>query len=129
MVAFDNSQFASELEEKRLTASQAGSDLETAQAQLKTSDAERQFNVEKARSELEKAKLSASIPKDLLALREYQERQLALKRAETELAKAEEVLHHRGEGERLGRRRSRRSRWTSRGGRSTPPRRRSTPSA
>jgi multidrug resistance efflux pump len=92
VVAFDNTQFASELEEKRLGASQAGSDLETAQAESKTSEAERRFNVEKARSELEKARIAASIPKDLLALREYQERQLALKRAETELAKAEEVL-------------------------------------
>lgn len=93
VVAFDNSQFSSDLEEKRLSASQAGSDLATAQADVKTGAAERRFNVEKARADLEKAKLDAAIPKDLLALREYQERQLALKRAETELAKAEEVLH------------------------------------
>ena len=32
------------------------------------------------------------MPKEILPLREYQERQLALKRAESELAKAEEVL-------------------------------------
>lgn len=92
VVAFDNSQFSSDLEEKRLSASQAGSDLATAQAEVKTSASERRFNVEKARSALEKAKLDAAIPKDLLSLREYQERQLALKRAETDLAKAEEVL-------------------------------------
>ena len=92
VVSFDNSSFASDLEEKRLSASQAGSDLATAEAQLKTSQSERQFNVAKARSELEKAKLAAAVPKDLLPLREYQERQLALKRAESELAKAEEVL-------------------------------------
>jgi RND family efflux transporter MFP subunit len=92
VVAFDNSQFSTDLEEKRLSASQAGSDLATAQAEVKTSASERRFNVEKARSALEKARLDASIPKDLLSLREYQERQLALKRAETDLAKAEEVL-------------------------------------
>jgi HlyD family secretion protein len=92
VVAFDNSQFSSDLEEKRLSASQAGSDLATAKADVKTGAAERRFNVEKARADLEKAKLDAAIPKELLALREYQERQLALKRAETELAKAEEVL-------------------------------------
>jgi multidrug resistance efflux pump len=92
VVAFDNSQFASDLEEKRLSATQAGSDLATAKADVKTSDAERRFNVEKARSDLEKARLDAAIPKDLLSLRDYQERQLALKRAETDLAKAEEVL-------------------------------------
>ncbi|HET9210063.1 MAG TPA: efflux RND transporter periplasmic adaptor subunit [Thermoanaerobaculia bacterium] len=92
VVAFDNSQFSSDLEEKRLSASQAGSDLATAEAQVRTSASEQRFDVQKARSALEKAKLDAAIPKDLLALREYQERQLALKRAETDLAKAEEVL-------------------------------------
>jgi HlyD family secretion protein len=92
VVAFDNSQFASDLEEKRLSATQADSDLATAKAEVKTSDAERRFNVEKARAALEKARLDAAIPKELLSLREYQERQLALKQAETDLAKAEEVL-------------------------------------
>jgi multidrug efflux pump subunit AcrA (membrane-fusion protein) len=92
VVSFDNSQFASDLQEKRLSASQAGSDLATAQAELKTTESERRFNVAKARSELEKAKLAASVPKELLALREYQERQLTLQKAGTELAKAEEVL-------------------------------------
>jgi multidrug resistance efflux pump len=92
VVAFDNSQFSTDLEEKRLSASQAGSDLATAQAEVKTSASERRFDVEKARAALEKAKLDAAIPKDLLSLREYQERQLALRHAETDLAKAEEVL-------------------------------------
>jgi multidrug resistance efflux pump len=92
VVAFDNSQFASDLEEKRLNASNAGSDLERARAESKTTLADKQFQVEKAKSELEKARIAAAIPKDLLSLREYQERQLALKRAESELAKAQEDL-------------------------------------
>lgn len=92
VVSFDNSQFSSDLEEKRLAASQAGSDLETAESELKTSSAERRFNVQKARSEVEKARIAASVPQDLLPLREYQDRQLALKKAQSELAKAEEVL-------------------------------------
>jgi multidrug efflux pump subunit AcrA (membrane-fusion protein) len=48
--------------------------------------------VAKARSAQEQAKILAEVPKDILPLREYQERQLALKRAETDLAKAEEAL-------------------------------------
>jgi multidrug resistance efflux pump len=92
VVSFDNSQFSSELEEKRLAASQAGSDLETAESELKTSSAERRFNVQKARSEVEKARIAASVPQDLLPLREFQDRQLALKKAQSELTKAEEVL-------------------------------------
>jgi multidrug efflux pump subunit AcrA (membrane-fusion protein) len=92
VVAFDNSTFTSDLEEKRLSASQAGSDLATSQAEMKTSGSERQFNVAKARSALAKAKVEASVPPEIIPRREYQERQLALKRAEGDLAKAEEVL-------------------------------------
>jgi multidrug resistance efflux pump len=92
VVAFDNSSFASDLEEKRLSASQAGSDLATAEAELKTTGSERDFNVAKAKSEVEKAKLAASVPPEIIPRREYQERQLALKKAESELAKAKEVL-------------------------------------
>src|SRR5262249_51476024 len=92
VVAFDNSQFSSDLEEKRLSASQAGSDLATAQAGVKTSASERRFGGEKARAAPEEAQGDAAAPQDLLSLRENQERQLALKRAETDLAKAEEVL-------------------------------------
>jgi multidrug resistance efflux pump len=92
VVAFDNSTFSSDLEEKRLSASQAGSDLATAQAELKTTGSERQFNVAKAKSAVEKARLEASVPPEIIPRREYQERQLALARAESELAKAKEVL-------------------------------------
>src|SRR5262245_10146927 len=89
IVSFDNSQFASDLEEKRLSAFDAGSSLERTVAQSKTNAADRRFQVEKARSEVEKAQIAAAVPKDLLPLREYQERQLALERARSELAKAE----------------------------------------
>jgi multidrug resistance efflux pump len=92
VVEFDNSQFASDLEEKRLSASDAGSELQRTAAESQTGTADKRFAVEKARSEVAKAKLAAGVPKDLLALREYQDRQLALKRAETELAKAQEDL-------------------------------------
>jgi multidrug resistance efflux pump len=98
VVSFDNSQFASDLEEKRLTASNAGNDLARAEAESKTTAAEKEFNVQKARSELEKARIAAALPKDLLSLREYQERQLALKRAESELAKAQEELEAQKKG-------------------------------
>jgi multidrug resistance efflux pump len=92
VVAFDNSQFASDLEEKRLSAFDAGSSLDQAESGAKTQTAEKRFQVEKARSEVEKARIAAAVPKDLLALREYQERQLALERARVELAKAEDDL-------------------------------------
>ena len=77
---------------------------------------------------LEKAKIAAAVPKDILSLREYQERQLALKQ------RRDRARQGRGGARRRRRRRApptsrcSRSRSRSRGGRSAPPRRRSTPS-
>ncbi|HET6345045.1 MAG TPA: efflux RND transporter periplasmic adaptor subunit, partial [Myxococcota bacterium] len=97
VVSFDNSQFASDLEEKRLSASQAGSQLSSAQAESRTTLAEKKFDLEKARSELEKARIAAAVPKDLLSLRDYQEKQLALKRAQSEYEKAQAALATQGQ--------------------------------
>ncbi|MFL6197324.1 MAG: efflux RND transporter periplasmic adaptor subunit [Thermoanaerobaculia bacterium] len=96
VVSFDNSQFASDLEEKRLSASQAGSQLASAEAESRTTLAQKRFDLDKARSELEKARIVAALPKDLLSLRDYQERQLALKRAQSELEKAQAALATQG---------------------------------
>ena len=104
MVAFDNSQFASDLEEKRLSASQAGSDLATAEAELKTTRPSGASTSQRRAPSWRRRGIAASVPQEILPLREYQDRQLALKRAETELAKAEEVLATGIEGERHRRR-------------------------
>jgi len=89
LVEFDNSRFSSEIEEKRLAASDAANQLALKAAEGKTAGVERSFAVQKARTELEKARIAAAIPPDLLSQREYQERQLAVSRAEAELARAE----------------------------------------
>lgn len=88
LVEFDNSRFSSEIEEKRLAAATAANRLSLKAAQGKTAGTERDFAVRKAENELEKARIEAAIPPDLLSLREYQERQLAVSRAESELARA-----------------------------------------
>jgi multidrug resistance efflux pump len=97
VVQFDNSRFSSEIEEKRLAAADALSDLDLKRAEGRTANAEQTFDVEKARSELDKARLEAAIPPDLLSQREYQDRQLAVRRAEVALAKAqtEQRTHER----------------------------------
>jgi HlyD family secretion protein len=89
---FDNSAFAAQIEEKRLAASESESQLARAEAEARRTLAEKQFAVEQKRAELEKARIKADVPEDLLSLREYQERQLALRRAEVELEKAETEL-------------------------------------
>jgi HlyD family secretion protein len=92
VVEFDNSQFTSELEEKRLSATQAAQDLERDRAAAASAAAEKAFTVEQKKTELAKARLEAAVPQELVALREYQDRQLALKKAEVALAKAEKDL-------------------------------------
>jgi multidrug efflux pump subunit AcrA (membrane-fusion protein) len=92
VVEFDNSSFTSELDEKKLSASEAEKELARMEAEARTSTAEKEFTVQEKRTDLKKAQVVAALPADLLAEREYQERQLAVRRAEVELAKAEEDL-------------------------------------
>jgi hypothetical protein len=92
VVEFDNSSFTSELEEKKLSAAEAEKELARMEAESRSATAEKTFAVEQKRTDLAKARIAAQVPPDLLAQRELQERQLAVRRAEVELAKAEEDL-------------------------------------
>jgi multidrug resistance efflux pump len=92
VVELDNSSFTGELEDKRATAADAVTELARKQAEARSSLAEKEFAVEQRRTELEKARLAAAVPEDLLSGREHQERQLARRRAEVALAKAEKDL-------------------------------------
>ncbi len=98
VVEFDNSTFTSDLDEKRRSAAQAADDLEKARAQAATAEAEKQFTVEGKKNDLAKAKLAAAVPQDLLPLLEYQERQLALAKAEAEVEKAAADLKAQRQG-------------------------------
>lgn len=92
VVEFDNVSFVSDLEEKRLRTVQAESDLDQKEAEIAAGLADKEFQVEQRRVDLEKARTDASVPRTLLAERQYQERQLALARAEIENQKALEDL-------------------------------------
>ncbi len=92
VVEFDNSSFTSEIVQKRLQASEAHDELDRKRAEADSATAEKVFAVEQRRAELQKARIDAAVPKELLALTAYQEKQLALLRAEVALAKAEKDL-------------------------------------
>ena len=92
VVELDNSQFTSQIEEKRLAAANAASEIVRGQAEAQTAAAEKLFEVEQRRADREKARINAAVPEGVLATREYQERQTALRKAEVELIKAEESL-------------------------------------
>ncbi len=84
----DNSQFTSDLEEKRLTAAQAADDLARTEAEAAATVEEKRFAVQQKQAEVDKARIAAAVPEGLLAERERQDRQLALTKAEIELEKA-----------------------------------------
>jgi multidrug resistance efflux pump len=92
VVEFDNSSFTSDLEEKKLGAFQAANELSRMRAEGESTEAEKAFAVEEKKTALTKAKTAAAVPRELLTLRDWQERQSDLRRAEVELEKAEKDL-------------------------------------
>ncbi|HVT19162.1 MAG TPA: HlyD family efflux transporter periplasmic adaptor subunit [Thermoanaerobaculia bacterium] len=91
-VELDNSTFTAQLEEKRLAAAQAASELAGKQAAGETAAAEKSFTVEQKKAALAKARIAAAVPRELVPLRTFQDHMLERERAEAELAKAEEDL-------------------------------------
>lgn len=98
LVEFDSSSFVGDLEDKRLARDQARSDLEQREAEIVALEAERELAVEQRRIALEKARFEAGVPQEILPLRDWQERQLALRRAEIEHEKAVEDLEAQRRG-------------------------------
>ena len=92
VLELDNSQFAGELEQKRLAESSAYNDLARKRADVSVATAEKQYTLEQRRIEMEKARIDAEIPEELRSLRDHQDSQLAYARAKSEHAKALEDL-------------------------------------
>ncbi len=92
LVEFDTASFAQDYGEKRLAWDQAESDLEQAEADRTGQKAEKEFQVAQKTIAVEKAKIAAAIPAEFVRGKDYQENQLALSRASTELAKAQQDL-------------------------------------
>lgn len=92
VVEFDSTEFTSNLEQRRLTLAENGSDLERTRARGEVTEAEKLFALEQKRAELAKAESKAQVPPDLVSPREHQDRQLALERARVDVAKAEQDL-------------------------------------
>jgi HlyD family secretion protein len=88
VVELDNSAFTSNLDSKRQAVAQARQELQEKEAEWLADTLQKQLDVESKRSDYDKAKIDAGVPRDLLSAREYETRQMKLKRAEVELAKA-----------------------------------------
>jgi len=92
LVEFDTAAFAQDYGEKRLAFDQAESDLEQSAADAVGVRTEKEFQVAQKTIAVEKAKIAAGIPAEFIRGKEFQEHQLALQRATTELDKAREDL-------------------------------------
>ncbi len=89
---FDNSAFTAALNEKRLAALQAADDLAKLRAQNELTTLDKAADVDKAKAELDKARLTAALPRGSLPERDWQENQLDMQRKEVAYAKAKDDL-------------------------------------
>jgi HlyD family secretion protein len=92
VVEFDGSSFGASLEDKRLAAERAASEVRAERARGAAAVTEAAMQVDRAQAALGKAELEANVPTDLFPRREYQERQLELARAQRALARARDEL-------------------------------------
>ena len=92
VVELDNSTFSSDLEQNRLEESRALNERMRKEADIAVDLADKRFRLEQVRIAHEKAAIEADVPERLRPRREHQEKQLALAKAEVEMAKAGEEL-------------------------------------
>ncbi|HYK04249.1 MAG TPA: HlyD family efflux transporter periplasmic adaptor subunit [Thermoanaerobaculia bacterium] len=95
VIEFDNASLTSELETKRQAAMQHRQQLTQSEAEWQADLEQKQLEADKKRSDLDKAKIDAAVPADILSARSYEEKQTALRRATTEHEKAVDVLASR----------------------------------
>ncbi len=92
VLEFDNSAFTSQLEQKKLLLLQATTDFRSARDVGALATADKEAEVRERSAGVDKAKLLADVPADLLPGRTAQERQLELSRARAALVAAETEL-------------------------------------
>lgn len=89
LVELDTSEIASQLDSRQISLEEAINELNNRSAEIAGEIAQMELEVERARINLRKAEIDASVPQDLQSQREHQEFQLALEQAQNELAKIE----------------------------------------
>lgn len=92
LIEFDSSGVTATLEDRRLAVDDAEAELSRSDAEAVVTLEEKLFAVSQRKALAAKARIDASVPEELRARREHQDKVLALQKAETELAKAEEEL-------------------------------------
>ena len=92
VLEFDNAQFTAQLQQQKLAVLDAVINFNTFIGVSALQIQDKQFALDSAKIQLEKARVLAAVPADILPARTYQERQLELKRQERAVEKAEKDL-------------------------------------
>ena len=95
VVELDNTTLTTDLDSKRQAAMQAAQELQQKEAEWKADLEQKELEVDKKKSDLDKALLEARLPRELLSGRAFEEKQTALRRATTEHEKAVDTLRAR----------------------------------
>ncbi|HEX3108591.1 MAG TPA: efflux RND transporter periplasmic adaptor subunit [Thermoanaerobaculia bacterium] len=88
----DNTPFTADLDKKRQDLTQAQQELQEKAAEWVGDLRDKQFDVEKKKGDLDKAKIEAAVPKDIVSGRDYEDRQTKLRRATTDYDKSRATL-------------------------------------
>jgi multidrug efflux pump subunit AcrA (membrane-fusion protein) len=92
VVELDNTSFTTDLDSKRQAELQALQELQQKTEEWAADLKQKALEFEKRKSELDKAKINADVPADVISAREYADRQMDLQRAMVEFEKARDVL-------------------------------------
>jgi multidrug resistance efflux pump len=92
VVELDNSTFTADLDSKRQSALQVRQEIQQKQSEWEADLEQKQLDFDTRKSELDKAKIDVSVPKEILSSRDYEDRQIKLQRASVEYAKALDIL-------------------------------------
>ncbi|HTL37857.1 MAG TPA: hypothetical protein VL326_32220 [Kofleriaceae bacterium] len=92
VLEFDNAQFTAQLQQQKLAVLDAVINFNTFVGVSALQIQDKQFALDSAKIQLDKAKVLASVPEDILPARTFQERQLELKRQQRAVEKAEKDL-------------------------------------
>jgi HlyD family secretion protein len=92
VVELDNGPFASNLDAKKQAVTEAEQQLAQKDAEWTADVKQKELDADRKRVDLDKAKLDAAVPPEIVSRRDYEDRQIKFKRATVEYQKAYDVL-------------------------------------
>jgi multidrug resistance efflux pump len=92
VVELDTGPYTGDLDTKRQAVEQARQQLTEKDAEAAADIAQKALDLEQKQTDFDKAVIDATVPRDIVSKRDFEEREIKRKRAEVELAKAKDVL-------------------------------------